>query len=105
MSENSSLTNFVVDIELGWKYIGTLYASEEEFMVQLRKWEDETKTVFYKRSSTNIQTARKKSVKRCINPNLPYQVLFCCIHGGRKPNKRSINNSRNTRLIWFPVPF
>lgn len=56
-----------------------VFKNEEEFRTCLKLFEQETNSVFYKRSSTNSEDAKKKGVKRHINHNLPYQLRYCLI--------------------------
>ncbi|CAH0558882.1 unnamed protein product [Brassicogethes aeneus] len=84
--------------------VGNCFESISEFHVELKKYETEQNCVFYKRSTTNIKSARNKGVSRHIRDDLPYQVLYCCIHGGKNKQKTPKDNSRKARTFQRGCP-
>ena len=64
--------------------LGECFNSYDEFEKKLESYEASTSTKYWRRDSRTVEAARKR-VNRPIADKLKYyELLYRCIHGGRK---------------------
>ena len=73
--------------------IGESFESFEELQFKLKQYEEKHFIQFYIRDSRTVESAQKRLTKKLNEKIKYYEVVFCCIHGGRsfksKEGKRS----------------
>ena len=64
--------------------VGDTFASFEELEVKLKEYEESKCVKLWKRDSRTVQAARKR-LNRPLSDHIKYyEVVYCCIHGGKK---------------------
>ena len=64
--------------------VGDRFPDPSSVQDAVNSYGDSINTQFYKRDSKTIAAALKKKIQRPIDPKLQYyQLLYCCIKGGK----------------------
>ena len=64
--------------------VGESFKSFEELKMKVKQYEVKNFVQFWIRDSRTVKSAQKRLTKKLNEKIVYYEVVFCCIHGGKK---------------------
>ena len=86
--------------------IGDRFSSFAELEQKVKSYQVANYVQLWKRDTRTIAAAQRRTPNRHFNPDIKYaEILYSCVHGGRKHLSKSTGKRPNTSTFKVDCPF